>query len=103
MREAAAGPPREKCEHLPGHFEICDDTINHGCENRDVARLAPLYFVRLSANRYYFARNAIDGNKRRLIQYDPAASHINDRCRGSHVNSHRIRDQISQTMQANKR
>jgi hypothetical protein len=60
-------------EHRLGDLEVCDNTLLHRFDHRDLAGCAAQHFFGLFANCLHFTRVGVDGNRRRLVHNDPPA------------------------------
>src|SRR6185369_4005608 len=100
VRKTAARCPDEVVEHGPRSFKIGDDTVNERRNHGDIARLASLHLVRFVADRDDFAGNLVNSDDRWLVNDDATPAHGNDRARRTHIDGHRIGDEVLEGVEA---
>ena len=90
LREQAAlvHPLDEVTEHLLGHVEVGDHAVLQRPHGLDVARRAADHPLGLGADGKDGSGKGVDRDHGGLVEHDAAATHVDERVRGSKVDRH---------------
>jgi hypothetical protein len=93
--DSTSGLSHKIVEHRTGPFKVRNDAIDHRSDNRNFASLAAEHSLRFSADSNYLTRDLIHRDHRWLINHYAATAYGDDRTRRSHIDCHRIRNEIA--------
>ena len=78
----------EVAQHLLADVEVGDHAVLQRADGLDVAGRAAEHALRLDADREHAAVVGVDRDDRRLVEHDPAPSHVDERVGGAEVDGH---------------
>src|SRR5688500_18268888 len=90
-------------QHFARPFEICNHSIDQRSDYRNISCFAPLHLACFLTDGNYFTGDFIDSYDRRLIDNNASATHSYDRTRRTHIDRHRIRHEVPESIEPNER
>src|SRR5256885_8475630 len=94
--------PYESLEHLLRHFKVINRAVAYWPVHFSVERRAPEHLVGFSPDGQNFSCVLVNGDRRRLVQYDAPARSEYQRVHRAQINRQIVREKIPQNVHVDK-